>query len=53
MVKGLDWGWLGLEQVNGKAGGGGDGRGLKKSIRVAEGTRKSSVGSSQPEDQEV
>ena len=57
MVKGLDWGWMGLEQVNGKAGrgggGGGDGRGLKKSIRVRQGTGKCSVGSSQPEDQEV
>ena len=50
--EGIDWGWMGMDQVR-QTRKEGMGRGLKKSIRVRQGTAKSSVGSSQLEDQEV
>ena len=46
----MDCGWMGLGQVRQNRK---EGRGLEKSIRVGQGTEKSSVGSSQLEDQEV
>ena len=46
----MDWGflWLGQVRQNRK-----EGRWLEKSIRVGQGTEKTSVGSSQLKDQEV
>ena len=48
----MDCGWMGVDQVRQNRREG-MGRGLKKSIRVGQGTEKSLVGSSQLEGQEV
>ena len=52
--EGMDCGWMGLACLLGQVGQNRkEGLGLEKSIRVGQGTEKSSVGSSQLEDQEV